>query len=234
MDRNQLIKKIVEAISADDSLLKSIGELTLDMKDVRIAEEQKPNTMYVLCAKVTVKTDEEEPLFHYHPVIKNCLLNPDAECNEMVAASDLIELQKIKAQFEVQIYSVEYVILAVPFEVYKELQGLLDETIAEIICNVRHAAESFMKSEKLAAAYMLDFDSIYRTILSQMAIMTKTVIGSALDSKSNIIKEINDVEYDMPEPPPDSCVDDDDDECDGDCINCEHLTCSCGFGEDID
>lgn len=37
MDRNQLIKKIVEAISADDSLLKSIGELTLDMKDVRIA-----------------------------------------------------------------------------------------------------------------------------------------------------------------------------------------------------
>ena len=37
----------------------------------------------------------------------------------------------------------------------------------------------------------------------------------------------------MPEPPPDSCVDDDD-ECDGDCINCERLTCSCGFGEDID
>lgn len=67
--------------------------------------------MYVLCAKVTVKTDEEELLFHYHPVIKNCLLNPDAECNEMVAASDLIELQKIKAQFEVQIYGVEYVIL---------------------------------------------------------------------------------------------------------------------------
>lgn len=234
MDRNELIKKIVEAISADDSLLKSIGELTLDMKDVKLASEQTPNTMYVLCAKVRVKSEDEEPVFHYHPVIRNCLLNSEAECNEMVAAADLIELQKNKAQYEVRVYGTEYVILAVPFEVYKELQGLLDETIAEIICNVRHAAEAFMKSEKLAAAYMLDFDSIYKTILSQMAIMTKTVIGSALDSKSNIIKEINDVEYDMPEPPPDIYEDDDDDECDGDCINCEHLTCSCGFDEDID
>lgn len=232
MDKNELIKKIVEAISGDDSLLKSIGELTLDINDVKIADEQIPNTMYVLCAKISVKSEQEEPLFHYHPVIKNCLLNPEAECNEMVADADLIELQKNKSQYEMPGFGVEYVILAVPFEEYKELQGLLDETIAEIICNVRHAAEAFMKNEKLAAAYMLDFDSIYKTIMSQMALMTKTVIGSALDSNSNVIKEINDVEYDMPEPPIDSCVDDD--ECDGDCISCERLTCSCGFGEDID
>ena len=87
-----------------------------------------------------------------------------------------------------------------------------------------------MKSEKLAAAYVLDFDSIYKTILTQMALMTKTVIGSALDSKSTIINEINNVEYDIREHLPSYCKyadeeDDDEDDCDGDCAHCTRSTC---------
>lgn len=90
---------------------------------------------------------------------------------------------------------VEYVILAVPYEVYKSLQEQLDETIAGVIANVRHAAEAFMKNNEFAANGMLSFEKIYQDILYQLMRMSNTVIGFALNEKSQIVKNISDVSY---------------------------------------
>ena len=99
MDSNEIIRKIAEKLSLDPELLKTVGDLTLSSEECKIAEEQTPDTMYVLTGRVAIKTDEMEPKYHYHPVIKDCLLNPAATANEMVSSPDLIELQGIKGQY---------------------------------------------------------------------------------------------------------------------------------------
>lgn len=216
MDKNEMIRKIVEKMCADDNILKSIGELTLDAGDFEIAEEQIPDTMYVLTGRVKVKTEEgENEEYHYHPVVKDCLFNPEATANQMVASADLIELQKSKSMYEIPVPGVEYIILAVPMEVYEELQQQLDETIAEVISNVRHAAETFMRNSKYTPAGILSFESIYRTILSQLLYASKTMIGSALNGRSRIVKEINGVSYDNLE-----LSHNENNECDRNCENC--------------
>ena len=221
MDNNEIIKKIAEKLSLDPELLKTVGDLTLSGEDCKIAEEQTPDTMYVLTGRVAIKTDEKEVKYHYHPVIKDCLLNPAATANEMVASPDLIELQGIKGQYSYPAQGVEYVILAVPYEVYKSLQEQLDETIAGVIANVRHAAEAFMKNNEFAANGMLSFEKIYQDILYQLMRMSNTVIGSALNEKSQIVKNISEVSYEGLN------IDQnfDEDECDYDCSNCSREFC---------
>lgn len=221
MDNNEIIKKIAEKLSLDPELLKTVGDLTLSGEDCKIAEEQAPDTMYVLTGRVAIKTDETEAKYHYHPVIKDCLLSPAATANEMVASPDLIELQGIKGQYSYPVQGVEYVILAVPYEVYKNLQEQLDETIAGVIANVRHAAEAFMKNNEFAANGMLSFEKIYQDILYQLMRMSNTVIGSALNEKSQIVKSISDVSYEGLN------IDQnfDEDECDYDCSNCSREFC---------
>ena len=221
MDNNEIIKKIAEKLSLDPELLKTVGDLTLSGEDCKIAEEQTPDTMYVLTGRVAIKTDETEVKYHYHPVIKDCLLSPAATANEMVASPDLIELQGIKGQYSYPVQGVEYVILAVPYEVYKNLQEQLDETIAGVIANVRHAAEAFMKNNEFASNGMLSFEKIYQDILYQLMRMSNTVIGSALNEKSQIVKSISDVSYEGLN------IDQnfDEGECDYDCSNCSREFC---------
>lgn len=221
MNNNEKIRKIAEKLSLDPSLLKTVGNLTLSSEDCKIAEEQTPDTMYVLTGRVAIKTDDAEVKYHYHPVVKNCLLNPTATANEMVSSPDLIELQGIKEQYSFPAQGVEYVILAVPYEVYKNLQEQLDETIAGVIANARHAAEAFMKNDKFAANGMLSFEKIYQDILYQLMHMSNTVIGSALTEKSQIVKNISEVSYEGLN------IDQDfeEDECDYDCSNCSREFC---------
>lgn len=221
MNNNEIIRKIAEKLSLDPELLKTVGDLTLSSDDCKIADEQIPDTMYVLTGRVAIKTDDAEVKYHYHPVVKNCLLNPAATANEMVSSPDLIELQGIKEQYSYPAQGVEYVILAVPYEVYRNLQEQLDETIAGIISNARHAAEAFMKNDKFAANGMLSFEKIYQDILYQLMHMSKTVIGSALTEKSQIVKNISEVSYEGLN------IDQDleEDECDYDCSNCSREFC---------
>ena len=60
MDNNEIIKKIAEKLSLDPELLKTVGDLMLSGEDCKIAEEQTPDTMYVLTGRVAIKTDETE------------------------------------------------------------------------------------------------------------------------------------------------------------------------------
>lgn len=221
MDSNEIIRKIAEKLSVDSEILKRVEELTLSGEDCKIAEEQTPDTMYVLTGRVALETDGAEVRYHYHPVIKDCLLNPMATANEMVSSPDLIELQGIKEQYSYPTQGVEYVILAVPYEVYRNLQEQLDETVAGVIANVRHAAEAFMKNNEFAPKGMLSFEKIYQDILYQFMQMSNTVIGSALTEKSQIVKNISDVSYGGLNI--DQCLDEED--CDYDCSNCSREFC---------
>lgn len=221
MDNNEIIRKIAEKLSLDPELLKTVGDLALSGEECKIAEEQTPDTMYVLTGRIEIKNDDEAVKYHYHPVIKDCFLNPTATANEMVSSPDLIALQRIKEQYSSPSPGVEYVVLAVTYEVYKKLQEQLDETVAGVIANVRHAAESFMRNGKFTSCGMLSFEKIYRDILYQLMRMSNTVIGSALNEKSQIIKNINDVSYEGLNIDRSIC----EDECDGDCSSCSREFC---------
>ena len=222
MDNNEIIKKIAEKLSLDPELLKTVGDLTLSGEDCKIAEKQTPDTMYVLTGRVKVSVEEEqEPKYHYHPVIKDCLLNPNASANEMVSSPDLIDLQGIKSQYAYPSPGVEYVILAVTYEVYKNLQQQLDETIASVIANARHAAEAFMQNGQFTPNGMLSFEKIYQDILYQLMKMSNTIIGFALNEKSQIIGNVSDVSYEGLKIH--QCFDEDD--CDHDCCNCSRESC---------
>ena len=48
MDSNEIIRKIAEKLSLDPELLKTVGDLTLSSEKCKIAEEQTPDTMYVV------------------------------------------------------------------------------------------------------------------------------------------------------------------------------------------
>lgn len=58
--KKELIEKEIAKLSEDSELLKAVGELTLDMDKIEIAESQKPDTMYVLTCKVLLKQDETD------------------------------------------------------------------------------------------------------------------------------------------------------------------------------
>lgn len=221
MDNNEIIRKIAEKLSLNPELLKTVGDLTLSGEDCKIAEEQTPDTMYVLTGRVKITADDEEMKYHYHPVIKDCLLNPEAIANEMVSSPNLIELQGIKGQYAYPTPGVEYVILAVTYEVYKNLQEQLDETIAGVIANVRHAAEAFMQNGEFTPNGMLSFEKIYRDILYQLMRMSNTIIGSALNEKSQIVKNVSDVSYEGLKIHQTI----NEDECDCDCSNCTRDCC---------
>ncbi len=223
MDKENLIKRIAEKLAVDPDMLKRIGDLTLGTDECKIAEEQTPDTMYVLTGRVKVEAEDEEIKYHYHPVVKDCLLNPNASSNEMVASSDLIELQGVKDCYSIPTPGVEYVILAVTYEVYKKLQEQLDETIAGVIENMRHAAEAFMRNTDYTPKGMLDFEKIYQDVMYQLMKMSNTMIGSALSEKSKIIENISDVSYEGLNI---SQCSDEECECDHDCCNCSCEFCS--------
>ena len=219
MERKELIEKVIAKISGDPELLKTVGELTLDEDNFAPAKGQLPDTMYVLTGKVRVKTDGEEKLYHYHPVIEDCFLNPDATENKMVCSESLVKLQETKKQYDMM-SPAELVILAVSKENYKKLQNQLDEMIADLLGSIRHASEKIIaENEARAPKGSLDFGKLYRAITSHLMTSTRTYIGSALGEDSSVMERIDDVEYDFPEYHYDCC---ECDECDCDCCDdCE-------------
>ena len=230
MDKKELIEKVIAKLSEDSDLLKAVGELTLDMDKIEIAEAQKPDTMYVLTGKIMLKHDEsDEPKYHYHPIIEDCLLNPNATENKMVCSPSLVELQttqKLMARSSV----VDLVILAVSMETFEQLQSQLDETIADLLGSIRHAVDVFTSGNGGRVPMgALDYGNMYYTILSHLMASTNTVIGSALNEESSIVETIDNVEYDARQfGSPlqfNEEVDDEYDECDGECDNCDREHC---------
>lgn len=195
MEKKELIEKVIARLSGDPELLKKVSELTLDTEDIELASDQKPATMYVLTEKVTVMSDLDKPLHHYHPIVESCFLYPNATENKMMCSSSLIEMQRLQKNYAV-ISKTDIIILAVSIEVFEKLQMLLDETIAELMGSIRHATEAIIKeNEKRVPAGAIDFYDMYRTVLSQMIRRTNKVIGSALTEESEIVETIGDVEY---------------------------------------
>lgn len=225
MNKRELIERIIAKVSEDNELLKAVGELTLDMDNCEIAEEQKADTMYVLTGKIRIKSDSDEQQYHYHPIIKDCLLNPNATENSMVCSPDLLELQRMQMGLP-YCRGVQTVMIAVKIEVFQKLQQLLDETIEAIIRNTRHAAEIYLQNSVFTAENALDFGDIYQVILSNLMAHCNTVFGSALTDKSEIVERIDGVSY--------VCDDDDDGygdeedglyECNEECDNCDREYC---------
>ena len=69
--KKELIEKVIAKLSEDSELLKAVGELTLDMDKIEIAETQKPDTMYVLTGKIMLTTrskrsNETEGVDYYY------------------------------------------------------------------------------------------------------------------------------------------------------------------------
>ena len=86
-----------------------------------------------------------------------------------------------------------------------------------------------MKNNEFAPNGMLSFEKIYQDILYQLMRMSNTVIGSALNEKSQIVKNISEVSYAGLNI--DQSIDED--ECDYDCDNCSRDFCpEDEFGED--
>lgn len=230
MDKKELIEKVIAKLSDDSELLKAVGELTLDMDKIENAETQKPDTMYVLTGKILLKQDEAgESKYHYHPIIEDCLLNPNATENKMVCSTSLVELQTTQKLME-KSSVVDLVILAVSMETFEHLQRLLDETIADLLGSIRHAVDIFTtKNGGRAPIGALDYGNMYFNILSHLMSSTKTVFGSALNEESGIVETIYDVEYDARQFVNslqfNEEFDDEYDECDEECDNCDREHC---------
>ena len=136
MNNNELKEKVTEMVLADPNMLESLKALYEELSHVEPAKEQKPDMMYVLTQKVKVVTDTEEEIYHYHPLVGECLLIPGAEKNRMICSANLLELQNVQHSpmltgFGVQQGSLQ--ILALKPDDFELLQLLLDETITAII-----------------------------------------------------------------------------------------------------
>ncbi len=238
MDKKELIEKVIAKLSEDSDLLKAVGELTLDMDKIEIAETQKLDTMYVLTGKIMLKQEEtDEPKYHYHPIIEDCLLNPKATENKMVCSPSLVELQAMQKLMQ-RSSMVDLVILAVSMKTFEQLQHLLDETIADLLGSIRHAVDIFTSENGGRAPIgALDYGDMYFTILSHLMSSTKTVFGSALNEESSIVETIDDVEYDARQFNPlqfEENFDDEYDDCDGECDNCDREYCCRDEDDDDD
>lgn len=193
MERKELIEKVIAKLSGDPELLKTVGELTLDEDDFAPAKGQLPDTMYVLTGKVRVKTDGDENLYHYHPVIEDCFLNPEATENRMVCSESLINLQEMKKQYD-SMSPTELVILAVSKENFKKLQNQLDEMIADLLGSIRHASERLIaENEARVPKGSLDFEKLYR------AITTHLMTSSGILESGRLVREFDADELDADE-----------------------------------
>lgn len=133
------------------------------------------------------------------PDIKDCMINPDSVKNEMVYSESLIELQELirekRREYAGYLGNTEFIILAVSAEVFEKLQTSLDRTIATVLENARHTTETFMKNSNLVPENSLIFQRFYYGALYQLMVMSDTIIGSALDEKSQILDDISKVKY---------------------------------------
>ncbi len=234
MENRDLIEKVIAKLKENPELLKTVGELTLEPEDYEMADRQKSDTVYVLTGKIKVKSDSEEEKYHYHPIIADCFLNPDATENKMICSDNLLELQRMQKKLPLGL-GAGTVILAVSREVFDKLQGLLDKTIAELLAGIRHITDLLVnENQSKLPKGALQFDEIFYAVTSYIMTRSDTLIGSALTEDSTIVESIGDVEYDNPllDYHCDCC---DENGCDGDddcCCDCEEDDNDCEYDDE--
>lgn len=199
MNNNELKEKVTEMVLADPNMLESLKALYEELSHVEPAKEQKPDMMYVLTQKVKVVTDTEEEIYHYHPLVGECLLIPGAEKNRMICSANLLELQNVQhspmlTDFGVQQGSLQ--ILALKPDDFELLQLLLDETITAIIDNTHKAVEVLLQNDAYTSTAAICFEKIYENIMRDLMSKSHGNIGAALNADSGIVEKIDNVRYD--------------------------------------
>lgn len=199
MNNNELKEKVTEMVLADPNMLESLKALYEELSHVEPAKEQKPDMMYVLTQKIKVATDTEEEIYHYHPLVGECLLIPGAEKNQMICSANLLELQNVQHSpmltgFGVQQGSLQ--ILALKPDDFELLQLLLDETITAIIDNTHKAVEVLLQNDAYTSTAAICFEKIYENIMRDLMGKSHGNIGAALNADSGIVEKIDNVRYD--------------------------------------
>ena len=142
MNKNEFMNKVTEMVMGDPSMRESLKKLYEELSQIEPATEQKPEMMYVLTQKVKVATENGEELYHYHPLVGECLLIPGAEKNQMVCSGNLLELQAMQKNNMLAAMCGmrdNFQILALKPDEFELLQLLLDETVTAIIDNTHKA-----------------------------------------------------------------------------------------------
>lgn len=214
MNNNEFKEKVTEMVLGDPKMLESLKALYEELSHVEPAKEQKPDMMYVLTQRVKVATDTEEEIYHYHPLVGECLLIPGAEKNRMICSANLLELQNVQrspmlAEFGVQQSGLQ--ILAMKPDEFELLQLLLDETITAIIDNTHKAVEVLLQNEAYTGATAICFEKLYENIMRDLMSKSHGNIGAALNADSSIVEKIDNVQYDY-QPDRDYADDYDDEE----------------------
>lgn len=203
MNKNEFMNKVTEMVMGDPSMRESLKKLYEELSQVEPAMEQKPDMMYVLTQKVKVATENGEELYHYHPLVGECLLIPGAQKNQMICSGNLLELQAM--QKNTMLAAVcgmrdNFQILALKPDEFELLQLLLDETVTAIIDNTHKAVEALMLNEAYTGADTISFERIYENIMRDLMTKSRGTFGSALGANSEIIEKIDGVKYEYPAP----------------------------------
>ncbi len=201
MNNNEFMNKVTEMVMGDPSMRESLKKLYEELSQVEPATEQKPEMMYVLTQKVKVATENGEELYHYHPLVGECLLIPGAEKNQMVCSGNLLELQAMQKNTMLAAMcgmQDNFQILAMKPDEFELLQLLLDETVTAIIDNTHKAVEALMLNEAYTGADAISFEHIYENIMRDLLTKSRGTFGSALGANSEIIEKIDGVKYEYP------------------------------------
>ena len=203
MDKNEFMNKVTEMVMGDPAMRESFQKLYEGMSKIEPAQEQKPDMIYVLTQKVRVATENDEELYHYHPLVGECLLFPGAERNQIICSGNLLELQAVQKDTKLAVMCDmwdDFQILAMKPDEFELLQLLLDETVTVIMDNTHKAVEALMLNGAFTDADTISFERLYQNIMWDLMIKSNGTFGSALGANSEIIEEIQGVKYDRSVP----------------------------------
>ena len=201
MNNNEFMNKVTEMVLGNPSMRDTFKKLYEELSQIEPATEQKPEMMYVLTQKVKVATENGEELYHYHPLVGECLLIPGAKKNQMVCSGNLLELQAMQKNTMLAAMcgmQDNFQILAMKPDEFELLQLLLDETVTAIIDNTHKAVEALMLNEAYTGADAISFERIYENIMRDLMTKSRGTFGSALGANSEIIEMIDGVKYEYP------------------------------------
>ena len=193
MNNKEFMTKVTEMVMQDPSMKESLKKLYDELSQLEPSTEQKPDMMYVLTQRVKVATENGEELYHYHPLVGECLLIPGAKKNQMVCSGMCEDFQ----------------ILALKSDEFELLQLLLDETITAIIDNTHKAVEALLLNEAYMGIESISFEKIYQNVMFDLMTKAHGTFGSALGANGEIIGKIDNVRYEYPQPNCCGCCDDD-------------------------
>ena len=203
MDKNEFMNKVTEMVMGDPTMRESFQKLYEGMSKIGPAQEQKPDMIYVLAQKLKVATENGEELYHYHPLVGECLLFPGAERNQIICSGNLLELQAVQKDARLAVMcgmQDDFQILAMKPDEFELLQLLLDETVTAIMDNTHKAVEALMLNSAFTGADTISFERLYQNIMWDLLTKSHGTFGSALGANSEIIEEIQGVKYDRSVP----------------------------------